>query len=236
MKKTNIKQLALLGLANGLLLSASATAQTALESHNNSLSDQVFAAAGCKGKGGCGTVASSCGAKCGGAVASSCGAKCGGAVASSCGAKCGGAVAASCGSKCSSIAALDQPNKTNLQDPSEFSKSEMEDYSTNNGNLGYKLMSEDDLLLELNNEGVKQYKSLTPEGQALARELASQRCGKTNSCKGRNACKTETNSCAGKGSCKGTSKCAFSDKNVAVKVAAENMANKRSEALKGSAK
>nr|MBA3603983.1 hypothetical protein [Parachlamydiaceae bacterium] len=163
MKKSNIKQLALLGLANGLLLSAPAVAQTALESHNTSLSNQAFAAASCSGKGGCGAVASSCGAKCGGAVASSCGAKCGSAVASS------------CGSKCGTIAARDELRKTNLQDPSEFSESDMEDYAANNGNLGYKLMAEDDLLLELNNEGAKQYKSLTPEGQALARELASQR-------------------------------------------------------------
>jgi hypothetical protein len=235
MKKSNIKKLALLGLANGLLLSAPSTAlaQSALENHNNSVANQALAA-GCKGKGGCGTVASSCGkGKCG-AIASKCGANCG-AIASKCGANCG-AVASKCGANCGAIAAAEEPKKTNLEDPSEYSALDMEDYNANHGNLGYKMMSEGDLLLELNNEGVKQYKSLTPEGQALARELASQRCGKTNSCKGRNACKTETNSCAGKGGCKGTTKCAFSDKNLAVKVAAENMANKRSEALKGSAK
>ncbi len=92
-------------------------------------------------------------------------------------------------------------------------------------------MSEGDLLLQLNSEGIKQYKKLSPEGQELARKLASQRCGGTNSCSGENACKTETNDCAGKGKCKGTTKCAISDKNLAVKIAAEKMANKRNQAL-----
>jgi hypothetical protein len=100
------------------------------------------------------------------------------------------------------------------------------------GNRGYFLMSEDDLLLELNKEGTETYNKLSPEGKALARKVASQRCNGTNECKGLNACKTDSNDCAGKGSCKGKSKCAFSDKNLAVKVVAEKMAAKRSDSLK----
>lgn len=100
------------------------------------------------------------------------------------------------------------------------------------GNRGYFLMTEDDLLLELNNEGIATYNKLSDEGKALAREVASQRCNGMNKCEGLNACKTDDNECAGKGSCKGKSKCAFSDKNLAVKVVADKMAAKRSNSLK----
>lgn len=102
----------------------------------------------------------------------------------------------------------------------------------NDGNLGYHMMTEEELLVELNDEGVKQYQSLSPEGKEIAREIASARCNGTNHCKGRNACKTDENDCAGKGSCKGKGKCAVSDKNLAVKLAADVMANKRAEVLK----
>lgn len=103
----------------------------------------------------------------------------------------------------------------------------------NEGNMNYKLLTEDELLLELNDEGVKTYESLTPEGKALARFVASQMCQNTNMCKGLNACATDTNSCAGKGACKGKGKCAFSDKNLAVKIVADKMAKKREEASSG---
>ena len=104
----------------------------------------------------------------------------------------------------------------------------------NAGNLGYHLMTEDELMLELNPEGTAIYKSLSPEGKALAREVASQRCNFTNSCKGLNACATDKNTCAGKGDCKGKSKCALADKNLAVKLVAEKlkMADKRTNAMK----
>jgi hypothetical protein len=102
----------------------------------------------------------------------------------------------------------------------------------NSGNLGYHLLTEEELLLDLNDEGYKLYMSLTPEGKALAREVASMRCAKSNMCKGLNACATETNACAGQGKCKGTGKCALSDKNLAVKLVAKKMNEKRTEALK----
>lgn len=124
-----------------------------------------------------------------------------------------------------------------LQDPSKGNYSPTSDYSSdldpNNGNLGYHLMSEDELMLELSDEGAKQYKSLSTEGKALALKLASQRCGGSNSCKGQNACKTDSNDCAGKGACKGKSKCAYSDKNLAVKIASQIMAEKRAKSLGG---
>ena len=105
-------------------------------------------------------------------------------------------------------------------------------YDPNDGNLGYHLMTEDELLLELNDDGYNQYMTLTPEGKAVAREIASQRCAGTNECKGRGACKTEKNDCAGKNSCKGESKCGISDKNLAVELADKVMAAKRADALK----
>lgn len=121
-------------------------------------------------------------------------------------------------------------SSTSVSPPSEYSG---DPSNPNDGNLGYHLMSEDELMLELNDEGVKQYQSLSAEGKALARELASQRCNNTNTCRGKNACKTEANDCAGQGSCKARSKCAFSDKNLAVKIAAKLMAEKRAKSLNG---
>ncbi|WP_154017929.1 hypothetical protein [Candidatus Protochlamydia phocaeensis] len=101
------------------------------------------------------------------------------------------------------------------------------------GNITYRPMTEDDLLLELNQEGAELYKSLSPEGQQLALKLASRACNGMNDCRGENACATDKNKCAGLGQCKALTKCAFSDKNLAIKVAAKKMANKRQE-LQGS--
>lgn len=98
-------------------------------------------------------------------------------------------------------------------------------------NAAYHLMSEEELLENLNAKSKEIYNNLTPEGKELARKVASQNCNNTNECKGFNACKTETNDCAGKGSCRGTSKCAFSDKNLAVKLVAEKMAKKRQNTI-----
>jgi len=103
----------------------------------------------------------------------------------------------------------------------------------NEGNIGYHLMTEDELLLELNGDGAALYNSLDSEGKALAREVASQRCNGTNACKGLNACATDKNTCAGKGECKGKGKCAIADKNLAVKLVTEKikMADKREKTL-----
>lgn len=98
-------------------------------------------------------------------------------------------------------------------------------------NLNYHLMTEDELLNQLNDEGVKLYNGLTPEGKKLAREVASATCNNQNPCKGLNACKTDKNACNGQGACKGQGKCAQSDPNVAVKLVAKKMAEKRAEAL-----
>ncbi|MBA3815209.1 MAG: hypothetical protein H0X29_01555 [Parachlamydiaceae bacterium] len=98
------------------------------------------------------------------------------------------------------------------------------------GNLGYHEYSEDELLLELNDQGLATYNALDSEGKALARLVASQRCDHTNTCQGLNACQTEKNKCAGQGDCKGQGKCAFSDKNLAVKTVADKLAKKRAEA------
>ena len=98
----------------------------------------------------------------------------------------------------------------------------------NESNMNYHLMSEDELLLELNPQGESTFKSLDQEGKKLALYTASMMCSGTNLCKGLNACKTDDNECAGKGACKGLGKCAFSDKNLAVKVVADKMKAKRS--------
>ena len=89
-------------------------------------------------------------------------------------------------------------------------------------------LTESDLLDQLNDQAKQQYLGMSPEGKALALKLANQNCKGQNDCKGLNSCKSAENSCAGKGACKGKSQCAFKDKNLAVKVAAKKMADKRS--------
>lgn len=101
--------------------------------------------------------------------------------------------------------------------------------ASTNGNIASREMTKDDLLLELNQEGADLFNSLSPEGQQLALKLASRGCNNMNACKGQNACRTDRNKCAGQGPCKAQTKCAFSDKNLAIKVAARKMAEKRQE-------
>jgi hypothetical protein len=100
----------------------------------------------------------------------------------------------------------------------------------NDGNLGYHLMTEEELLMELDDEGTKIYRNLDPAGKALALKVASARCNKTNECKGLNSCKTDHNSCAGKGPCKAQGQCSLADKNFAVRLVSEKMKNKRENA------
>lgn len=102
----------------------------------------------------------------------------------------------------------------------------------NNGNMNYHVMTEEELLIELNPQGITMYNKLTPEGKALARKLASMMCNGTNPCKGLNSCQTSNNDCAGKGECKGKGKCAISDKNLAIKLVNEKMAGKREAATR----
>lgn len=98
---------------------------------------------------------------------------------------------------------------------------------TTQGNVTFRELTDDEILLELNDETARIYRSLSPEGKALALRLASRSCNGMNECKGENACRTEKNACAGQGQCKGLTKCAISDKNVAVRLAAKKMAEKR---------
>lgn len=120
-------------------------------------------------------------------------------------------------------------NKDKNTDPptSDF----MELVSSSSGNITYHLMTEDELLLELNEEGAYLYHTLSPQGKELALKIASRSCNNTNDCAGQNACRTAKNKCAGQGECKGTTICAFSDKNLAIKVAAKKMPEKRNQAL-----
>jgi hypothetical protein len=97
------------------------------------------------------------------------------------------------------------------------------------GNLGYHVMTEEELLLELNTEGAKDYENLTPEGKRLARVVASQRCNGTNECANLASCKTDKHECAGKNTCKGTTICAIGDKNLAIRLVKNKMAMKREQ-------
>lgn len=91
-------------------------------------------------------------------------------------------------------------------------------------------MTESELLSQLNEQGKATYQRLDAAGKALALKLANQSCKGQNECKGLNSCKNSEHSCAGKGSCAGTADANFKDKNLAVKVAAMKMAEKRANA------
>lgn len=217
--KPNFKKLALLGITSGLLVSQQVHAESegilsvTQNNHCNGKNGCGGEKDACKGKGGCGGDRSECKGKNG----------CGGERASCKGSQgCDGQVADN-----------SSPEKKSLYaDPSKVTSSESSKKDPNDGNMNYKLMTEEELLLELNDEGLRMYKSLNAEGKALALKVASGMCGGTNQCQGFNACKSEHNACAGKGDCAGKGICAFSDKNLAVKVVYDKMAQKRQNLTK----
>jgi len=132
---------------------------------------------------------------------------------------------------CSTLDAASKDSPS-TKDSSSTSKSkdskDSKDSSDDNENTTpYHLMTEEELLSELNAEGKALYQNLSPEGKELARDVASMRCQYSNKCKGLNACATDKNTCAGKGSCKGQGKCAIADKNLAVKLVSQKMGAKR---------
>lgn len=238
MKKKDIKKIAIVGLSTGLILAAQT--QLAAENNTNALSMANEAlAAKCGGNGSenmmrkcgasCGGMMRKCGASCGGMMRK-CGASCGGMMRK-CGGSCGGMMR-KCGGSCGGLTA-DADTKTNPSSAMPLPKQANEykdDKGGNSGNMGYHLMTEDELMMELDSKGQDLYKKLDQKGKELARYVASQRCNGTNMCAGLNACATDSNKCAGQGSCKGTGKCAFADKNQAVKVVSEKMAKKRNNA------
>ncbi|HEV8051711.1 MAG TPA: hypothetical protein VGP47_04385, partial [Parachlamydiaceae bacterium] len=93
-----------------------------------------------------------------------------------------------------------------------------------------RTLTESELLSQLNEQSKAAYKGLDAAGKALALKMANQSCEGKNECKGLNSCKNNEHACAGKGSCAGTAKSNFKDKNLAVKVAALKMAEKRANA------
>jgi hypothetical protein len=123
----------------------------------------------------------------------------------------------------SPLQANEQPTESNGCGGKSGCNGNEDTYESDHGNIGFHILSEDELLLELNEKGEKLYLTLNEEGKDLARKVASQRCNGTNMCKGLNACQTEGHACAGQGSCKGLGKCGFSDKNLAVKVVSMKM-------------
>ncbi len=241
MKKRDFKSLALMGLTSGLLVSS----QTGAANEDLSGSLAAAAKAGCKGKNGCPGLAARC-ASCSGIVADrdprppsypswgGCGSKCSHTASrdapSPSQPSWGG-----CGSKCSHTASRDAPpaSQPDYTSPNQNNSSNNNSQSNpNDGNLGYHLMSEEELMLELNSEGIKLYNNLNQHGKALALQVASARCNGMNSCSHLNACRTEKNTCAGMAACKGQGKCAFSDKNLAVRLVYQKMKGKRSAALR----
>lgn len=88
-------------------------------------------------------------------------------------------------------------------------------------------LTSDQLKSQLNEKSRALYDSLDDEGKALAIKLAAGTCKGKNDCRGLSGCKTAANDCKGKNGCKGTGTAKFTDKNDAVKIAAQKMAEKR---------
>jgi hypothetical protein len=194
-KERPLKNLALLGIASGLLLTAHASIAEAAANDLLNQQDSTMLLAG----------------------------KCGAG-------KCGGRNNTPRPKRSSELAENDDPaatTKIQNDKDSKNGKSDSDKTDYNAENLTYHQVTEDELFGMVNSKSWALYQSLDPEGKALALKLASQTCNNTNDCKGQNACKTDQNDCAGQGSCKGKSKCAFGNKNDAVKVAAKLMAEKR---------
>ncbi len=212
MKKCDLKSLALLGLASGLCITS-----PVLATEKTSVAMEQALANKCGGPHGCG-----------GALATremsvwerSCRGSGG----------CSGVLAERETSSKMPYASPDTKEATENSTKSNPSQSSTQDF--NDGNLGYHLMTEDELMVELNNDGTHLYKSLNSNGKNLALQVASSRCQGTNECKGLNACKTEEHDCAGKGSCKGQGKCAMADKNLAVQLVYQKMGARRASALR----
>ncbi len=238
MKKRDLKTLALMGLTGGLLVGQQGVGHAATSNSNFQETPWEAFDHGCKGKGGCGGLADhGCKGKggCGNIADHGCKGKGGcGNLADKCHGKGGcGNIADKCHGKggCGGIIAdSDQPAATDQGYQSPEQKSGQKS-NPNDGNMRYHLMTEEELLVELNEDGIRMYNSLDDQGKALARKVASMMCAKTNECKGLNGCMTDKNTCAGKGDCKGQGKCTISDKNLAVKLVYDKMAAKRKNML-----
>ena len=176
---------------------------------------------GCGNKSGCGGSYSGCGNKQTGK--SGCGSY------SGCGNKSDQGNIAGCGANSCSGKGGSNGNRNYVAEVNQNLNASNDQYTSKS-----QLMTEDQLKSQLNDQGKQLYNSLTPEGKAMAVKLASRSCKGTNDCKGQNACKAEDHSCAGKGSCAGTSICSFKDKNMAVKIAAQKQAEKRTKTNSGS--
>lgn len=208
-KKSDIKKIALLGLATGLLMTTQGAASEANSGVNLNDGQQILAKCGknCNAR-------TNCSGKQGGRGSCAGRSNCSGRKSCSGRSNCSGRKSCSARSSCSGI----------IADAYEDQQQQLKEGSITEGQL----------LQQLDPVGKATYNSLDPEHKQLALELANQSCQGHNSCKGKNACKTENNSCAGKGGCRGQSKCNFKDKNKAVKVAQQKMLEKRNESSNSS--
>lgn len=226
--KPNFKKLALLGITSGILVSQQVQAESEgvlSISHKNDCKGTGGCGgskAECKGSGGCGGSKSECKGSggCGGSKSECKGSGgCGGSKS-----ECKGS--GNCGGVLADNGSPEKKNPYASPDKGEVKK------DPNDGNMNYHLMTEEELLLELNDDGLRMYKSLNAEGKALALKVASGMCAASNQCQGLNACKSEQNACAGKGDCAGKGICALSDKNLAVKLVYDKMHEKRQNLTK----
>jgi len=99
-----------------------------------------------------------------------------------------------------------------------------------NDKHAHMAMKENELMGQLNAQGKASFQSMSTEGKTLALKVANGTCKGNNECKGLNSCSGNNHDCAGKGGCKGTGNGNFKDKNVAVKLVAAKMAEKRATA------
>lgn len=124
-----------------------------------------------------------------------------------------------------------QPSSSSPNQPTAYTQWETNRYTADTAKIStQRSLTESELLSQLNDQAKASYQSLDPAGKALALKLANQDCKGQNECKGMNSCKTQEHACAGKGSCAGTASSNFKDKNLAIKIAALKMSEKRANA------
>lgn len=123
-----------------------------------------------------------------------------------------------------------QQNPSASNQRGAYTQWETEDNKADSSRTNTKILSESELRSQLNDQAKATYDSLDPAGKAMALQMANQDCKGKNTCRGFNSCKTKDHACAGKGSCANTAETNFKDKNLAVKVAALKMAEKRANA------
>lgn len=143
-------------------------------------------------------------------------------------------LAAKCGAGCNGSPRPNNPSYASYRSSDPYVADNDSDMVQQGAQANFQQkMTKQELENKLDPQTKALYQNLSDEGRGLALKLANQDCKGKNDCKGMSACKSDKHECAGKNSCKGQGTCKFQNSNLAVKVAAKKMAEKRSSMNQG---